>query len=258
MLLCGVIGYPLNFTYSPILHNTAFRNLNIDGYYIPMRVPEKDLVEVIRLLKILKFSGFNITSPYKVKIIKFLDKLSPTAEKIGAVNTILFKKNKLFGENTDAYGFEQSLCENNIEINDKSVLIIGAGGACRAIVYVLNKYKPVVIYIANRTLTKAEEIARKYNNEAISIRDVRGIIKKVDIVINATPIDLQQRIIPIMKNGAVYYDTNYCYRYFKAKHIKIINGISMLVHQAARSFSLWTGRNPSVGIMQEALKEVML
>ncbi len=255
MLLCGIIGYPLRITYSPTLHNSAFNSLNIKGYYFPMRISERDLPEVIKLLKILKFRGVNITNPYKTKIIKFLDGLSPLAREIGAVNTIIFKGNKLLGENTDVYGFEQSLRENGVCANNKRILIIGAGGVCPAIVYILKKQKPFNIYVANRTLARAEEIARKYNSKAINIRNIKSIIKEIDMVINATPRDFQKFIISALKKGALYYDTNYCYKPLREKHIRIINGISMLVHQAARSFSLWTGRNPPVEIMRNALKE---
>ncbi len=256
MLLCGIIGYPLRITYSPILHNGAFKSLNIRGYYFPMRVSERDVPEVIKLLKILRFRGVNITNPYKTTIIRFLDKLSLVAREIGAVNTIIFKGNKLLGENTDVYGFEQSLYENNVEVRNKNILIIGAGGVCRAIVYAIWKKKPLDIYIANRTLPNAEAIASKYNGKAASIRNIKDIIAEIDVVINATPIDLQPRIIPKLKRNTTYYDTNYCYKPIKKKQIRIINGISMLVHQAARSFNLWTGKRPPVEIMKNALKEV--
>ncbi|MEO0094367.1 MAG: shikimate dehydrogenase [candidate division WOR-3 bacterium] len=257
MFITGVIGFPLKLTYSPLLHNTAFKKLRIPGVYYPLCVPPENFKEIIFKLKELGFSGVNITNPYKIEILKYLDGVNPTVMDIGAVNTVFIENNKMVGENTDTYGFRESLKAYDIDLKNKIVLIIGAGGVARAILYVLCKERTQRIFITNRTISKAYPLIENYDIEGIELKRVPRILKDVDFVINATSIDIHKRIIPFLKNGSIYYDTNYRFKISERKGIKVINGIEMLVLQGAYSFSLWTKQAPPVSIMRDALKEVL-
>ncbi len=258
MFITGVIGYPLKKTFSPLLHNNAFIELGLKGRYFPLYVPEKDFEMIIKIVKQLKFTGLNITNPYKIEILKYLDGISPVAKKIGAVNTVVIRKQKLFGENTDIYGFDKSLKEHNINLNGKKIMLIGAGGVARAIVYVVLRKKPQSLFIASRSKTKSQCLAEEYNVKSINFKDVPAMIRNIDVVINATSVDIHNLIFPYMKDGSIYYDINYRFPISNFKNILTINGITMLVYQAALSFSIWTGRMPPINIMKDAIKGVQI
>uniref|UniRef100_A0A7V3RH15 Shikimate dehydrogenase (NADP(+)) n=1 Tax=candidate division WOR-3 bacterium TaxID=2052148 RepID=A0A7V3RH15_UNCW3 len=255
MLLTGLIGYPLIHTLSPRIHNFSFKKLKIEGIYFPLCIPPEDLEAVFHTLMKLGFKGFNITNPYKMKIIEYLNAFTPIAEKIGAVNTVVIKNKKRIGDNTDVYGFACSLKEHKIDLKNKKVLIIGAGGAARACLYVTGKNRPKMVYITNRTESKIESILSIYPAKKIPFSQISQYVRIADIVINATSIDFQNMVIPFLNPGCVYYDINYCFELPYRKKIKIIDGISMLIYQAAHSFKLWTGYRP-VNLMKRALKEV--
>lgn len=254
MFVTGIIGYPLKQTYSPLLHNTTFNALKINGIYYPMRVQPTDFGTIITSLKTLGFTGVNITNPYKKKVIKYLDAIDTRARSIGAVNTILIEKEKIIGFNTDFYGFEKSLLEHNIRIKNRTVLLIGAGGVSSACAYVLKDLQPRQVFIANRTIYKAKMAARLCEADVIGFEQIKKIIGFVDMVINATSVDLQNVIIPALKENCIYYDTNYWFKSMKRRGIFVVNGLSMLIHQAALSFSIWTRHKPPVAIMKVALK----
>ncbi|MGQ9664126.1 MAG: shikimate dehydrogenase [bacterium] len=254
MLITGVIGYPLKQTYSPLLHNTAFKALKINGVYYPMRVQPTDFGTIISSLKTLGFTGVNITNPYKKKVIKYLDAIDARAKSIGAVNTILIEKERIIGFNTDFYGFAKSLSEHNIRIKSRNILLIGAGGVSSACAYVLKGLQPRQVFITNRTIYKAKMVARLCAADVIGFEQIKKIIRLVDIVINATSVDLQNMIIPALKENCIYYDTNYWFKLLKRRGIFVVNGLSMLIYQAALSFSIWTRHKPPVAIMKAALK----
>jgi len=255
MFLTGVIGYPLKYTLSPKIHNFAFRRLKIKGIYLPLCIPPDDLKDLFLKLIKLGFTGFNITNPYKTRIMEYLNELTPVARKIGAVNTVVIKDKKIIGDNTDVYGFAYSLKEHKIELKDKKALIIGAGGVVRACLYVLGQKKPKEVFITNRTESKIESVLHIYPAKKIHFSQISQYASNMDIVINGTSVDTQDMVIPFLKPGSVYYDINYRFKLSKSKRIKVIDGISMLIYQAAHSFKLWTGYRP-VNLMKRALKEV--
>ncbi|MEO0206669.1 MAG: shikimate dehydrogenase, partial [candidate division WOR-3 bacterium] len=233
MLITGVIGYPLRLTYSPTMHNAAFKELNVEGIYYPLSVPPEGFKEIILRIRQLKFRGVNITNPYKVEVIKYLDEMSSIARIVGAVNTVLIKHNKMIGENTDVYGFNESLRIHNIDLENRVVLIIGAGGVARAILYVLGKKRTQKIFVTNRTISKPCALTKKYDIAVVEIEQVRQIIGDIDFVVNATSTDMHKRIVPFLKNGSMYYDTNYRFKIPERKGIRVINGIDMLLFQGA-------------------------
>jgi shikimate 5-dehydrogenase len=136
--VCGVIGDPIEHTMSPVMHNAAFKNKGVDYVYLPFRVKKEELGKAIEGMRALNIRGLNVTIPHKVAVIPFLDELDPLAAKIGAINTIVNDDGVLKGYNTDATGFLQALLERGIEPKGKNVVILGAGGASRAISFSLN------------------------------------------------------------------------------------------------------------------------
>ncbi len=250
MLITGIIGYPLETTLSPKMHNAAFKELGIDGVYLRLPVLKERLKEATLGLRALGFRGVNVTVPHKETIVEYLDDTTEEVKRVGAVNTILIEDYKLIGHNTDIYGFKESLMEYKIDITDKDLLIVGAGGAARACAHVINSMKPKRFIITDKILERAEVVSNLFDAEIIEPAEIENIIPEMDIVINATPIDFQEMILPVMKRGAVYYDVNYKFRKLKGRDIKMINGLLMLVLQGAQSFHLWTGREAPIEVMK--------
>ncbi|MGB3477775.1 MAG: shikimate dehydrogenase [bacterium] len=252
MLITGIIGYPMETTLSPAMHNAAFKELQMDAVYVRLPVREERLKEAIMGLKVLGFRGVNVTIPYKEKVIEYLDDIVNGAKKIGAVNTIVIEGDKLLGHNTDIYGFKESLREYKINVTDNNLLLIGAGGAARACAYVIDSMKPKRFVITDMIFEKAKVLSQTYDAEVIESDKIRNIIPEMDIVINATPEDLQAAVLSVMRQGVVYYDMNYKFKVLRKGGVKVINGLLMLVLQGARAFYLWTGRREPIEIMKKA------
>jgi len=155
----AVIGDPIDHSLSPNIHSAAFRELNLDCSYIAYRIPKGELEEGIEGLKKIKIDGFNITIPHKVEMMKYLDKMDESCSLIGAVNTVTNKGGVLKGYNTDMDGFLEPFKKKKLNIEDTKVLVLGAGGAARAIVTGCAKEKAKSVTIANRTLEKANQLS---------------------------------------------------------------------------------------------------
>ena len=246
MFLTGIIGYPLKTTVSPALHNATFDILGIEGIYIRFPVRDKDLHVAACGLHALGFAGVNVTTPYKQKAAGLVHRVIGAAREIGAVNTIVHQKNRLFGYNTDVYGFCRSLEDHRITVKGKKIALIGAGGAGTACAYVLQSLKPATLIIADRIQKKARACASRFNGDPVNFDKVLDRLTGMDVVVNATSANLQRSIIPRLRHGATYYDINYTYGMMKRKGITIVNGLRMLVLQGAQSFYLWTGREMPV------------
>jgi len=197
--ICALIGDPVEHTVSPAMHNAAFKKLGLDYLYIAFRVKPEQLVKAIDGLRALDVRGFNITIPHKVAVIPLLDSLDPLAGKIGAVNTVVNNGGHLKGYNTDVEGFLRSLTEKRVEPQNKNVVILGAGGASRAISYVLAQ-KNARLTILNRKLELdwAENIARLIKKELgvdvtvgeLTPRALSPALEKADILVNATSVGM--------------------------------------------------------------------
>ena len=161
--LCGIIGDPVEHTMSPVMHNAAFRQMGVDYLYVPFKVKQEELARAIDGVRALNIRGLNVTIPHKVTVIQFLDKLDHLAEKIGAVNTIVNDDGVLTGYNTDGAGFLQALLQKGIEPRGKNIVILGAGGASRAISFSLGD-RGANLVILNRRLEvdRAVELARRF------------------------------------------------------------------------------------------------
>lgn len=264
----AVIGDPIDHSLSPNIHSAAFRELNLDSSYIAYRIPVGELAEGIEGLKKIKITGFNVTIPHKVEMMKYLDKIDESCSLIGAVNTVTNSEGVLKGYNTDMDGFLDPLKKRNIEVAKKKVLLLGAGGAARAIVAGFAKEKAQSITIANRTLENAKklsEFAKKIGLEsnAIKVDDVKNSAKDYDFVVNATSIGLKNESSPIVLEGinekTVVYDIVYMpmntdfIKKAKDEGAIVIYGYEMLLGQAARAFEIWHGIEAPYNAMKKAL-----
>ena len=209
---------------------------------------------VIKKIKTGEIYGMNITVPYKERVIPFLEDQSDLSRQTKSVNTIFNKKGKIYGDNTDVYGFEKSITNEKINLQNKSVLIFGAGGVVPSIILALNNLKTKKIFISNRTLEKAEIIKEKFKN--IQILEW-GIIENCDIFINATSIGLNNNDkfnfnFSQISEKKIFYDviynpskTNFLQEAEKQGH-RIINGQDMFLYQAQKAFFLWHNLSPKV------------
>ncbi len=253
-----LIGNPIDKSLSPLIHNEMFRIFGKNSIYLAFNIEENKLRDVIDGFKAINVKGFNVTIPFKKTIIRYLDGLSPEAEILGAVNTVKNQDGKLIGYNTDGEGFYKTLRNNDIDVKDKNILLLGAGGAAYGIGITLSTKGIKSIYIANRTREKAvnleKEIKKINPNISTSIGDLslREINKKdIDIIINATSIGMYplENLSPIELNGfdkkTIVYDIVYKPRETKLikeanlRGFKAINGLSMLLEQAILSQKVW-------------------
>ena len=264
----AVIGDPIDHSLSPNIHSAAFRELNLDSSYIGYRIPKGELESGIEGLKKIKINGFNITIPHKIEMMKFLDKMDESCSIIGAVNTVLNNNGMLKGYNTDMDGFLEPLFKRNISIKNKNILLIGAGGAARAIVAGMAKEKAGNLDIANRTTLNAKNLAEfatklglKTNTKKIEEADKH--IENYDIIINSTSIGLKNEESPISFEGAnqktIAYDIVYApmntdfIKKAKEKKLEVIYGYEMLLGQATRAFEIWHEMKAPYNAMKKAL-----
>ena len=261
--LVGVIGNPLSHSISPQLHNTISKNLGIDAVYIPFLVEKGKLKEAIDGLKAINVLGFNITIPYKNDALKYIDDVSREASLIGAINTVKNINGKLYGYNTDVQGFIRSFKEESkMDLDGKTIMILGAGGAARAIAVGLAFERVSRICIINRTIKKAEDIAKLINENISSIVEYyetgdnvcKEILKLGDIIINTTPLGMFPDIheTPIrfpyaFSSNQVLYDVIYnpaktiFLKEGEKQGAKVINGLGMLIYQGIEAYEIWFG-----------------
>ncbi len=267
----AVIGHPIGHSLSPALHNSIYRKLGLDIVYLAFDVAKCDLKEAINGLRALGFVGFNVTIPYKEKIMGLLDELDPTALAIGAVNTVKIENGKLIGYNTDGLGFLSSLRMHNIECKDRSILILGAGGAARAIGISLVKENPREILILNRSKDRGQILVKdinKYADGNISYFVERAPIK-VDIIINTTPLGMWPNVTENpLRNYVFQPDTIVCdivynppttllLKRAKNSGCMTVDGIGMLVGQGIEAIEIWTGEKVDNSIVKQVIHELL-
>jgi len=277
--LVGLIGYPLGHTVSPAMHNTAFTHLGIDYEYVPFEIESRDLSDGVNGLRALHVAGFNVTVPYKEKVIPLLDEVTELARIIGAVNTVLNQDGKLIGYNTDGAGFIESLKEDaKTDPKDKNVVVLGAGGASRAICVLLAENKVKSLTIVDLEEEKSADLAAYVNSyfgtkcSAVSVTspDLQKAIKKADVLINCTPIGMRPKMdqSPLPKNTKLsakllVYDLVYnpqetkLLKEAEAAGCKTCSGLGMLVRQGALAFTIWTGEEAPVDIMSKAAEQAL-
>lgn len=254
----GIIGDPIEHTISPAIHNAAFKELKLDYIYLPYWVRKDELGAVIQNMRTLDIKGLNVTIPHKIAVIQYLDELDLLAAKIGAVNTIVNNYGVLKGYNTDALGFLFALQGKGIKPEGKEVVILGAGGAARAIFYILDQ-KGSNLTVINRTLDNAIEctrISKRYHTALeLNKENLIKALEKADILVNTISAGIQVTADMIKPNLIVF---DIVYNPVKTRLLKeaikagavTINGIDMLLWQGALSFERWTGFKVPIGIMR--------
>ena len=259
----AVIGYPVRHSLSPIIQNIAFNYYNLNAIYVAFEV--NDLASAIKGVRALGIKGLSVTIPHKVEIMSFLDKVDETAKEIGAVNTVVNKDGKLFGFNTDWLGVILSLKEKG-EISKKRFIVLGAGGAARAVVYGLKKEGAEII-ILNRTYERGLALANEFKVKALPLEKASEI--KAYGLINTTPVGMWPKIEDtplkkdILKNFSLVMDIVYhplktrLLREAEEMGCQTVIGLKMLVYQGAEQFRLWTGKEAPVKEMFKVAKEIL-
>jgi shikimate dehydrogenase len=272
----GIIGDPVEHSLSPGMHNAAFDSVGLDHIYVPFNVKTEELEDAINGARAMGIRGLNITIPHKTEVIKYLDYLDIAAGLIGAVNTIEFGENGAVGHNTDGIGAIRAI-EEFTPVKEKKIMVLGAGGAARAISFQLLLSEAENLVISNRTIEKAQELkddlVEKLDQEVI-ITDLGSDLKKeledTDILINTTPIGMYPNINhkPLITADMMHKElivNDIVYNPLKTGLImeaekagaKTISGIKMLMYQGIESFRIWTGIEPPIEIFQNALLKEM-
>jgi shikimate dehydrogenase len=267
----GIFGHPVEHTFSPGMHNSAFKKLGMDAVYIPFAVPPANLEDAMRAVIPLGLRGLNITVPHKERVLAYLDELSEEARLIGAVNTIEVRKGRLIGHNTDGRGFLRSLREHaGLDPKGKKFLFIGSGGAARAVSFSLALAGAASIVFRDLDTRKASLLAD-------DVRDKTGVTAMTigpkmlpehaadaDCLINASPLGLK-RMDPLPMPAAIVQrkhlvcDLVYnppetaLLKMAKKRGAKAISGLGMLLFQGVIAFEIWTGKKAPVLIMKNAL-----
>jgi len=274
-VLC-VIGHPIEHSMSPIMHNAALKDLSLDYVYVAFNIPPNDLKKAVSGFKMFSIKGINVTIPYKENIIPYLDEIDPLAEKIGAVNTIKNEGKYLIGKNTDASGAKKALLDAGCEITGKKALILGAGGAAKAVSFAISEDLDAV-YIVNRTEKRAIKLAKDLTNKTtikavgknMSINTLKNLVNDVDILINTTPLgmypDIEESPIfeEMLHNNLFVFDIVYnpletrLLKEARKSGCKTLGGLDMFVNQGALAFEWWTGKKPNLNLMKEKVVEFL-
>ena len=272
----GIIGDPVEHSLSPGMHNAAFEKLGLDHIYVPFHVKAGELEDAINGAHAMGIKGLNVTIPHKTEVIKYLDYLDIAAGLIGAVNTIEFGENGAVGHNTDGIGAVRAI-EEITSVKDKKILLLGAGGAARAISFQILMNGASSLVISNRTNEKAEELrddlVEKLDPD-VKVIDLGFKLEKelndVDILINTTPIGMYPNIsqkplvtADMMHEGLIVYDI--VYNPLKTGLLveaekagaKTISGFKMLMYQGVEAFKIWTGIEPPIELFQNTLMNEM-
>ena len=249
-----VIGNPIEHSLSPELQNYWLKNNNIEAIYEKKKLAEDDLEKLILQIKEKKINGINVTVPFKKKIIPYVDKLTLEAQNTQSVNTICLENDKVIGHNTDIGGFKMSVEKSNYDLNNKIVLILGAGGVVPSIIFALNEMKAAKIIVSNRTKEKAENLKSLF--EKLDIIEW-GNVPDFDMIINATSLGLKEEDktnLDFSKIGTdkFFYDviynpkeTNFLKEGKKLGN-KTENGKLMFIYQALLAFNVWHGIKPEI------------
>ncbi|MHB9156053.1 MAG: shikimate dehydrogenase [Endomicrobiales bacterium] len=268
MRLVGIFGFPVRHSLSPAMHNAAFSALGMDFTYVPFEVPPEKLRPAVEALRTLHFAGVNTTIPHKEKVMRFLDAVDPEAARIGSVNTLVNRNGKLWGYNTDGKGFLADLREHGFSPRGKTALMVGAGGAARAMAWALSRAGIKKLYICDQDGRRARALAGKTARaQAVPAATWKHAVPGIDILINATPVGMRPGDPPLarapeLKRGIFVYDVVYnrsTELLAEARKAGAIpcSGFGMLLHQGALAFQLWTGKKAPLEVMRKALLKAM-
>jgi shikimate dehydrogenase len=270
--VCGIIGDPVEHSLSPVMHNTAFEELNLDFVYVAFRVRREELREAVIGARSLDLHGLNVTMPHKNAVMRYLDEIDSTTRSIGAVNTILSDEGRLIGYNTDGVGALKALKETGITLKGKKLLLLGAGGGGKAIAFHAAQEVEELV-ILNRTPQKAKKLAevlrkdfnKKIDSNGLSIETIKEELRDTDILVNATSVGMHpkvdQSLVPpsLLRPDLCVMEIVYSpletklAKDAKALGAKVVSGIEMLVYQGAASFEIWTNHKAPVKAMKQAV-----
>lgn len=278
----GLIGYPLSHSMSKVIHEAAFKSIGEEGSYELMETEPEDLISRVKYIRTNNFSGFNVTIPLKVPIVLFLSGVDNVANIAGCANTIkVLNDSTLYGYNTDVYGFVEAIPEDfRKEINGSEVAILGNGGAARAVGVGLSilKAKKIDFFVRNIINAKdtIDSLRTNFPQVEINCRTIESLkdLKPYKMLVNTTPIGMRSKamgispidesVIKTMDKSSVIYDIVYnplkteLIKIAKANGIQTIQGLDMLIYQAAKAFEIWTGKKPDVLKMKIAALEEMV
>ena len=270
MLKAGLIGEPVSHSLSRVMHNAAFAHLGIDAVYDLWETPLADLPGRVETLRLPDMLGANVTVPHKQAVIPLVDELSVVAQRVGAVNTIIPRTGLLVGDNTDAYGFGRSLDDAAAGRVPGRAVVVGAGGASRAVLVALQDAGVPEIVLVNRTSSRAMELVEYLSLPGAAPIEVGefgrlvDLAQGADVLINATSVGwhgdelpFDREVLQGLSPQAVVVDLTYretsLLRLALASGLAVLDGLPMLIHQGARSFELWTGQDAPLDVMRGAV-----
>jgi shikimate dehydrogenase len=267
----GIVGWPLEHTLSPVIQNAAFRNLQIDWIYLAWPVPPESLAAAIAGLRALGAMGVNVTMPHKETVMAHLDEVSGDARAVGAVNTIQLVGDKFVGHNTDVDGFREFLTgDAGVDVAGRRCLVLGAGGAARAVVKALDDLGAGEIVVAARHPERGEnllELATRGSTTVVAWPQAQARGQEFEVVINATPVgtgsgdplpDTTFHAGQIVVDLVYDPPTTALVDKARSQGAEAWGGLGMLVHQAASSFRIWTGQEPPIETMSAAALHAVL
>lgn len=272
--LAAVVAQPIKHSISPFIHNAAFEATGVNGVYLAWDIPLSDLAETVQNIRRYDMFGINLSMPYKEAVIPYLDELTPVAQLIGAVNTVINRDGKLVGHNTDGKGFFKSLPA--FDIVDKKMVILGAGGAAKAIISqaVLDGVKEVAIFVRPTSIEKtrksfaslisqgAQLIIHPLDDEKLLGRQIQS----ADLLVNATSLGMDGKTNPLPESiqlpkeilvaDIIYqpFETPFL-KWARSQDVTAVNGLGMLLYQAAEAFALWTGKAMPTEDIWQTLQE---
>lgn len=267
----GVIGDPIGHSLSPVLHNAAFEALKLDCVFLAFQVKAGEVESALRGMRGLGIHGLNVTMPHKNAVVPFLDEVDTTAKFLGSVNTIRNDKDKLTGFSTDGVGALNALKKNGVKLNGEKVLLLGGGGAAKAIAYALAK-EVKELKILNRSPEKTnaltETISREFNKQVsdglLEPSSIKENLQNTGVLINATSVGMHPNIEhslvepQLLRQDLTVMDI--VYNPVKTKLVrdaekagaKVVSGVEMLIYQGAASFEIWTGKTAPIEVMRKA------
>jgi len=268
-LLYGLVGHPLGHSLSPVIQEAAFASLRLPAAYLPFDMEARSLEAFLQASDRLRLRGFNVTVPHKEAVVNLLDELGEDAEALGAVNTVVLEDGWAKGHNTDVHGFRVTLRSLGLRLGGRRALVIGAGGAAKAVVHVLLR-EGAQVEVANRTAARAHALAEAFDEpvEVLSLEELPGE-GPWDLLVHATPAGTQGLDAPlpvaepVVKRAAFVYDLVYnpreppLLRMARRLGIPGTSGLEMLLHQAAKAFELWTGKPAPFEAMRAAAQEAL-
>ena len=273
--LAAVVANPIKHSISPFIHNSAFEATNTNGVYLAWEVDEAELAETVANIRRYQMYGINLSMPYKEQVIPYLDQLSAEACLIGAVNTVVNREGTLIGYNTDGKGFFKSL--PSFKISGKRMVLLGAGGAAKAILAqaILDGVSQISVFVRSSSMEKTRPYLEKIQNatgfrvDLFALEDVQDLqdsITQADLLVNATSVGMDGSSQPIptsivlpeklMVADVIYqpFETPFL-KWAKEQGNQSINGLGMLLYQAAEAFELWTGKEMPTDQIWELLKQ---